>query len=191
LVCAQVPTYFCPADRVAPAYWEGDAYYRSRGNYVVNWGNTTDPGPASSITAPFAYTDGWYTPQTTTLTIITDGTSNTLLMSEVLMAPQNPSGDTRGDIINNDRGCFSFTTINQPNSRTPDDIFAYGSITTTDPMMPYVLGPNASHAARSRHINGVNAVMCDGSVQFLSNSINLATYQAMGTMNDGIVPGQY
>src|SRR5947209_3068909 len=47
LVCAQVKSYFCPADRGSPAYWEGDAYYRSRGNYVVNWGNTTDPGPAN------------------------------------------------------------------------------------------------------------------------------------------------
>ena len=192
LVCAQVKTYYCPADRGSPAYWKGDAYYRARGNYVVNWGTTTDPGPGgSALYAPFSYVDGSTTARTVRLTDFTDGTSNTLLMSEVLMAPDDASGDTRGDVINNDRGCFSFMTINQPNSRNPDVIFAYGSITTTDPMMPYTLGGNTNHAARSRHTGGVNAVLGDGSVRFLSNSIDIPTYQALGNMNDGLVVGNY
>jgi prepilin-type N-terminal cleavage/methylation domain-containing protein/prepilin-type processing-associated H-X9-DG protein len=188
LVAAQVKTYFCPADRGSPAYWMGDAYYRSRGNYVVNWGNTTDPGPSGqTICAPFSYIDGSSTPRAVRLTDISDGTSNTLMMSEVLMAPTDGSGDTRGDVINNDRGCFAFMTINPPNSRNPDTIFAYGTINTTDPLMPYTLGGNTNHAARSRHTGGVNAVLCDGSVQFLSNSISPTNYSAMGTMNDGLV----
>jgi prepilin-type N-terminal cleavage/methylation domain-containing protein/prepilin-type processing-associated H-X9-DG protein len=191
LVCAQVKTYFCPADRGSPAYWKGDAYYRSRGNYVVNWGTTTDPGPVLTVFAPFSYADGSTTPRTTRFTDITDGLSSTLMMSELLMAPQDPSGDTRGDVINNDRGCFSFMTINPPNSPNPDVIFAYGTITTNDPLMPYTLGGRTNHAARSRHTGGVNAVLCDGSVQFLSNSISLSTYQALGNMNDGLVVGSY
>jgi prepilin-type N-terminal cleavage/methylation domain-containing protein/prepilin-type processing-associated H-X9-DG protein len=192
LVCAQVKTYFCPADRGSPAYWKGDAYYRSRGNYVVNWGNTTDPGPGNqTVVAPFSYFDGSVTPRTVRLTDITDGTSNTLMISEVLMAPQDPSGDTRGDVINNDRGCFAFMTINPPNSTNPDVIFAYGTITTNDPAMPYTLGGNTNHAARSRHTLGVNAALCDGSVQFLSNSIDITVYHRLGTMNDGQVIGSY
>jgi prepilin-type N-terminal cleavage/methylation domain-containing protein/prepilin-type processing-associated H-X9-DG protein len=190
LVAAQVATYFCPADRGSPAFWEGDAYYRSRGNYVVNWGNTTDPGPVTQSWAPFSYSDGTTTPRYTTLVSISDGTSNTLLMSELLMPP-DASGDTRGDIINNDRGCFAFMTINPPNSLIPDDIFAYGTITTNDRLMPFVLGPATNHAARSRHTGGVNAALCDGSVTFLTNSINLATYQALGNGNDSLVPGPY
>src|SRR5207248_3335563 len=64
LVCAQVPTYLCPSDRGGPAYWKGDPYYRARGNYVANWGNTTDPVTVvPTAVAPFSYTNGSTTPR--------------------------------------------------------------------------------------------------------------------------------
>jgi prepilin-type N-terminal cleavage/methylation domain-containing protein/prepilin-type processing-associated H-X9-DG protein len=40
-------------------------------------------------------------------------------------------------------------------------------------------------AARSRHPGGVLALYCDGHVDFASNSIDLATWQALGTRNGG------
>ncbi len=191
LIAAQVKTYFCPSDRGSPAYWEGDAYYRSRGNYVVNFGNQTDPASAiSAVNSPFWYSDGAWTPAATNFANITDGLSNTLLMSEVIMPP-DASGDFRGDILNDDRGCNSFMTFNTPNSPNPDWLLSFGSITTSDPMMPWVISGVAQHAARSRHVTGVNTVFCDGSVQFLSNSINVTTYQLLGTMNDGLILGTY
>jgi prepilin-type N-terminal cleavage/methylation domain-containing protein/prepilin-type processing-associated H-X9-DG protein len=192
LVCAQVKIYFCPSDRGSanPAYWEGDPYWRARGNYVVNWGNTTDPGPArQTVVAPFSYIDGSTTPRSTKLTDITDGTANTLLLSELLMAFPNNLYDIRGDIINNDRGCFSFTTINLPNSPNPDHLVFFQA--NSDPLMPSVAAGQAYNAARSRHIGGVNAALCDGSVRFISNNIPLATWQAMGTMNGGEVVGDF
>jgi prepilin-type processing-associated H-X9-DG protein len=36
-------------------------------------------------------------------------------------------------------------------------------------------------AARSRHPNGVNAAMCDASVHFVTDSIDLATWRAAST----------
>jgi prepilin-type N-terminal cleavage/methylation domain-containing protein len=188
LVCAQVPSYFCPSDRGGPAFWEGDPYYRSRGNYVVNWGNTTDPGPANAATyAPFSYTDGSSTPRSVKLTDMSDGTSNTLLMSEVRMAPDTLF-DIRGDIINNDRGCFSFMTINTPNSSAADLLVYYS--TSADPIgMPSSPSGNAQNAARSRHATGVNASMGDGSLRFFSNAVSLAYWNSLGTMNGGeVVP---
>ncbi len=186
LVCAQVPIYFCPSDRGSPALWEGDPYYRSRGNYVVNWGNATDPGPANfSPEAPFSYTDGSTTPRAVKIVNIEDGTSNTLMMSEVLMAFPNNLYDIRGDIINNDRGCFEFMTINTPNTSFPDQLVYYAP--TTNPLMPSAPASHAENAARSRHINGVNASLCDGSVRFFSNSVPQNAWQAMGTMNGGEV----
>jgi len=185
LVCAQVTTYFCPSDRGSPAYWEGDPYWRARGNYAVNWGDTTDPGPANhSPSAPFSYTDGSTTPANVRLTDITDGTSNTLLLSERIMAP-DAAFDIRGDIINNDRGCFSFMTINTPNSSVPDSLVFY--TTSLDPMNPSVPSGNAQNAARSRHTNGVNATLGDGSVRYFTNSTPLNAWQWMGTMNGGEV----
>jgi len=185
LVCAQVPTYYCPSDRGSPAYWEGDPYYRARANYVVNWGNTTDPGPSNQgAYAPFGYTNGSSTPRNAKLTDFSDGTSNTLLMSEVILPP-DALYDIRGDVINNDRGCFSFMTINTPNSSVPDTLHYWAK--NTDPMMPSVSGTNGQNAARSRHTGGVNAAMGDGSIRFFSNSVPLTVWQRMGTMNGGEV----
>jgi hypothetical protein len=164
-----------------PGLWQGDPYYRARGNYVVNWGNVTDPvSPAATITGPFYYSDGGTTPGNVKLTTITDGTSNTLLLSEVIMAP-NTMFDVRGDVINNDRGCFNFMTVNTPNSSVPDRLVFYGA--NPDPMMPSTSSSNALVAARSRHTAGVNATMGDASVRFVTNSVNTAAWQAMGTMN--------
>src|SRR5262249_49137234 len=46
-------------------------------------------------------------------------------------------------------------------------------------------------AARSRHAGGVNVLLGDGHVRFVSNSINLATWRGMGTRAGGEVPGDY
>ncbi len=42
-------------------------------------------------------------------------------------------------------------------------------------------------AARSNHTGGVNVARCDGGVQFLSDSIDLQTWRALGTRNGGEV----
>jgi len=39
--------------------------------------------------------------------------------------------------------------------------------------------------ATSRHPGGVNVVMCDGSVQFVSSSVDMCVWRAMGTRNGG------
>ena len=47
-------------DRGGPAYQLGDEYWRSRGNYVINWGPVQQPfggGPRPTAWAPFGYTD--------------------------------------------------------------------------------------------------------------------------------------
>src|SRR5262249_52975207 len=51
---------------------------------------------------------------------------------------------------------------------------------------------NTSHnpglaAARSLHIGGVNVLMGDGAVQFITNQVNPATWQALATRNGGEV----
>jgi prepilin-type N-terminal cleavage/methylation domain-containing protein/prepilin-type processing-associated H-X9-DG protein len=44
---------------------------------------------------------------------------------------------------------------------------------------------------RSQHSGGVNAVFGDGSVHFLNNSIDLRTFQLLGSVNDGQVISNY
>jgi prepilin-type processing-associated H-X9-DG protein len=43
----------------------------------------------------------------------------------------------------------------------------------------------------SRHPGGVNLLLGDGSVHFITNSINLPTWRALGSRNGGEVVGNY
>jgi prepilin-type processing-associated H-X9-DG protein len=45
--------------------------------------------------------------------------------------------------------------------------------------------------ANSQHTNGVNLALCDGSVRFVSNTVNLTTWRALGSVNGGEVAGDF
>ena len=94
-VMVQVPLYFCPSNRTG--YWKGDVYTRSRGNYVVNWGNGSYwQTEANYKVSPFGPN------RFTTPRMITDGLANTMFMSEVVQAINDTDFDFRGDFINDD-----------------------------------------------------------------------------------------
>jgi prepilin-type N-terminal cleavage/methylation domain-containing protein/prepilin-type processing-associated H-X9-DG protein len=187
----RVPAYLCPSDSAGTVDQSTGTYQRTRGNYMVNWGNTLydDTRGAPSSTAisanfgPFYHHNGnRATPAETGFRKITDGTSNTLLLSESLKALVSTDNDWRGD-IHNDDGVFRFHTVTTPNSSSPDLISSTTFFTpNNDPKMPVALGSPQRAAARSRHPAGVNAVMCDGSVRFVSQTIALNTWMAMGSM---------
>jgi prepilin-type processing-associated H-X9-DG protein len=103
-------------------------------------------------------------------------------MSEVLRAWSPEDNDWRGD-IHNDDGVFRFHTTLTPNTSAPDVISSGWFQPTGDPSMPAVAGAgnNQVTAARSRHPGGVNVVMCDSSVRFVSDSIAFDAWQAMGS----------
>ena len=117
---------------------------------------------------------------------IADGTANTLMMSETLMAKSHDDNDWRGDIQNDD-GVFKFMTLTTPNSSAVDVV--NWAIADNDPAMPVSTAGSQYSAARSRHTGGVNVALCDGSVRFVRNSISIATWQSLGTMNGSEVIG--
>lgn len=97
---------------------------------------------------------------------ITDGTSNTYLVLELAH-----SGNHSWLVPGHDSNPFMFVhhasegycqSTNAPNDTTSN---------TRDP--------------QSFHIGGVQVVMCDGHVTFISNSIDFATYRAMYTPQGG------
>ena len=45
-------------------------------------------------------------------------------------------------------------------------------------------------ASRSRHPGGVNSLFCDGSIRFIKDSVNIATWQALGSRSSGEVISQ-
>src|SRR5207237_1255946 len=79
-----------------------------------------------------------------------------------------------------------FMTINGPNSTVPDNAFC-GIIPNNDARMPCVNGSvtTRQNSARSRHPGGVNASLCDGSLRFVADNINLTSWRALGTMDGG------
>ncbi len=183
-----VPQYFCPSDNGANLDGASDYYQRCRGNYVVNWGPNA-VGAASPLPGPFGDNGGnTNSPQLNTILAITDGTSNTLLMSECLMASSHDDNDWRGD-FQNDQGEFFFSTLLTPNSTAPDVIDSGWFVANNDPLMPATAGSPQYYGARSRHTGGVNVSLCDGSVRFVTKSISLSTWMAAGTMSGGEVLG--
>jgi prepilin-type N-terminal cleavage/methylation domain-containing protein/prepilin-type processing-associated H-X9-DG protein len=129
---------------------------------------------------------------------ISDGTSNTLLLSEGV-TPETSAGwgGPIGMAIYGNMGGALFSTSLAPNSTSPDR--PIGPCPRDQGIMTYLppcssLGGNAwwtrsavgAHvAARSQHSAGVNAAMADGSVRFVSNNVDLAVWRAAGTRSNG------
>lgn len=195
----KVELYYCPSDIGSDQL--GGGYNRRRGNYVVNWGNinygqTEGSNPGETVEdipqAPFSHVGGdRKKPRKTAFRNMTDGASQTLLMSETLKGWSVNDDDWRGDIMNDD-GVFRFHTKVTPNSSVADIIINGWFQETGDSNMPAVAGARTRQvsAARSRHPGGVNAVLCDGSVAFFSDDIHIAVWMGMGTMNGGEVSRQ-
>jgi prepilin-type N-terminal cleavage/methylation domain-containing protein/prepilin-type processing-associated H-X9-DG protein len=124
---------------------------------------------------------------------ITDGTSNTLCVSEVITAPTS-AGDIRGFTWWG--GAAGFVTYQTPNNATATDVMTGGSCgNASPPGFPCTTTSTATlprmQLVRSRHTNGVNVALCDGSVRFVSNNVSLITWRALGTAWGGEVFGNY
>jgi prepilin-type N-terminal cleavage/methylation domain-containing protein/prepilin-type processing-associated H-X9-DG protein len=196
LVTQPMKVYYCPSDR-PNALWKGDIYWRVRGNYVVNFGSEYLFNPTNLADGPFGWVSsggfGAYIPYQRTLTGLTDGTSNTMLMSELRLPRDDAAADTRGDVMN-DEGMHWFMAVGTPNSTVIDhssNACPADLASNPDQTMPCVLAGDNYATARSRHTGGVNVTLADGSVRFVRNSIDLATWKALSTATRGEVLGDY
>lgn len=187
-----VPSYYCPSSTGAQL-WQGDAYWRARGHYLLNWGSGGITVAQATTMAPFGFIGGNpATPAACGYKAFTDGTSSTLLMSEGSAPSTAASNDARGDILNDDVAYigYAFMTTNTPNSSVPDNVA--NCTATSIPWAPCVnAGGQRMQAARSLHPGGVNVMLADGAVRFVTASISLVTWQALGTMQGGEPVGVY
>lgn len=184
----------CPSDPGTGSVLSNPTPQRKKGNYVINWGNahwnqTVAPnpfnGPAGAVDnqrGPFRSNNAT-NPNPFGLRDMTDGTSNTLLMSEIIAAVNDGSKyDVRGDVWSQ-RDCgFMFLAYTTPNSKTPDQIKDSAACVS-----PFARNPPCTqvddqfNAARSFHPGGVDACLGDGSVRYFKDSINVATWRALST----------
>ena len=124
---------------------------------------------------------------------ITDGTSNTMIASECKVGlPYASANTTSGTVCTGTanqllRGytwfwgqamhMWSYTTLIGPNT----DLLECSSGT----------GGPALMGAHSQHTGGVHVLFADGRIQFISENINLGTWQDLGDKSDGNVIGEY
>ena len=119
------------------------------------------------------------------LTDITDGTSNTLFATE-RGSKRSPLTTWVGALTG---------AVNPPLNPALDDEEAQTFVLTQTGEAAEARTPNnpLDHVedASSLHTGGVNALLGDGSVRFLKNSIPPATWVALGTRAGGEVLGDY
>jgi prepilin-type N-terminal cleavage/methylation domain-containing protein/prepilin-type processing-associated H-X9-DG protein len=192
------PCYTCPSDEPQQCTaCDSGKSVDFKGNYGINWGPwsfdcqfmdpttqtraakcTTDSHIAARLhNAPFHIQYG------AKLSQISDGTSKTFAMLEMVQVPQITTCDRRGRIWNEDFGCYQISARYTPNSSSNDgsncqDRSDYHCTETSSVQEGRLM-------SRSRHPGGVNVVMCDSSVHFISDSVSLLAWQASSTMAGG------
>jgi prepilin-type processing-associated H-X9-DG protein len=79
-----------------------------------------------------------------------------------------------------------FETLISPNASDTDRLYGSGyckdEIAPNPPCDPATPADLYMAAARSRHPGGVNVVMCDSSVQYIVDDVDLATWRAASTI---------
>lgn len=195
VVQTRISTLTCPSDE--PQVDNRQVTYH---NYVANYGNTnhigwdhripSNPAYIKYLGGPFVGDDWNAHPKIqVNFKAITDGLSNTLLASETVQG-QTVAGDGVSPTDFDRRGSTwwgwgaGFETRGVPNTSEPDAMQAKVDCIPVLPNPPCTAA-NAGNlfwtAARSRHPGGVNAAMCDASVRFVSDDVDLATWRAVGT----------
>lgn len=206
----------CPSSIVSDVQFNAQSIENNlKGNYAASFGGnahvdgTPDPSALKQFAGVFQCVKGEYSVSDysrrlcigkgTTITDIRDGTSQTVLMSEVLnwmvpdsrvskAAPAGMNKDPRGAILCPTTGANTFTGKFPPNSFQTDVLIDVAdNIPATDPMRAIANQKNGQiwAAARSKHLGGVNASFADGSVRFIRNSIDQNLWSALNTIANG------
>ena len=201
-----LPAFMCPSDA-------GNVYYRdSNGsvwagtNYMVNGGSGLNHQYCSSAN------DGlFWRGSSTRFRDITDGTTNTIFMAETLFGDRGPDTTT---LLNPDRQ-MKRVSGGGPCSVTSDILVAQTATSYEGGragswirnigyntlvhgyFSPNSNNPDVAHhgevisGARSLHSGGANILLCDGSVRFLGENIDLATLRNLFSRADGETIGEF
>jgi prepilin-type N-terminal cleavage/methylation domain-containing protein len=223
-----VPMYLCPSDSYASNAVVMGSADPAPGSYAANagWPSLTTglesdewPTPRKysgiiSLASP-ADTVAWHPAQAVRLRDVTDGTSNTMAVSERLIM----KGQTLQEIRDSEEKLLSFHLIEtaRPLARMVSSCNLLGHAdvyfsafqgrswisgwTLTAPTYMHVFTPNTRNChlhggegtgdnlvtPSSRHTGGVHSLLCDGSVRFVADSIDQRVWWVVGSRNDGQV----
>ncbi|MCA9074715.1 MAG: DUF1559 domain-containing protein [Planctomycetaceae bacterium] len=198
----------CPSDSGNPFYVDDNDDRWAGGNYLVNGGSGNDTQYCSSEN------DGlFWRGSHTKFRDVTDGTSNTVFMAETLFGDREPDSLTLGDADPQRR--MRRVSGGGPCSATSDDLFsrpatryegrragAWISSTGYNSLVNGYLPPNSDEpdvthhgevitGPRSMHAGGAQISLCDGSVHFIGESVDLEVLRNLFARNDGVVLGEF
>ena len=191
----EIPCYACPSDTASgrrinfgfgPVSVGNYAFANSVDRYHSANGNCTCDSVSNPKRRPAIYVSS-----ETIFAHIRDGTSNTIIFSEMIVGAKSnstavdPDVDCRG--FWGDSFCCGFSGKLSPNSSLGDECMSNckndpPDLPAVTPYPSYYWGSWAN-AARSRHPGGVNVCMVDGSVHFVNNTISLPIWQALISAN--------
>jgi prepilin-type N-terminal cleavage/methylation domain-containing protein/prepilin-type processing-associated H-X9-DG protein len=142
-----------------------------RGKFVNNDPNITIVTPGGWLVRPMKGTPS---------SEIIDGLSQTICMGELV---QGHDFDLRGLIWQ----IISVVTEHVPPNTPIPDNFSASCFSLPKLNLPCQMGGGSVICAhRSRHPNGVQVVMCDGSARFVRQTIAIDTWRAMGNSRGGV-----
>jgi len=148
------------------------------------FGDVGSPNPDISGAGGIGATNG-----IVRMSSITDGLSNTMMVSETLVGQSGASYDLRG--FSHWAYAANFSGLRTPNSKDKDWMQSSGYCNWPAIMSnpPCQGGPGGLViiGARSKHPGGVNVTFCDGSVKFIKDSVNIVTYNALSSSKGGEV----
>jgi prepilin-type N-terminal cleavage/methylation domain-containing protein/prepilin-type processing-associated H-X9-DG protein len=212
----EVRLFLCPSDPQPPIFTAYNSATFAGSSYVVNTGSGDVTRLYSDLRLP---TDGlfWNT-SSVRITEITDGTSNTLLLSESLLgygsdtlgstptdsrrqaanlssvAKSLPAGGTNPPL--SESLCASATKWSGFRSIA----WIWGQLPQTgfnaarppnSPLPHCTSNAQGFFHASSQHTGGVNVTLADGSVRFVRDSVQIDVWRAMATRAGGEVRGDF
>jgi prepilin-type N-terminal cleavage/methylation domain-containing protein/prepilin-type processing-associated H-X9-DG protein len=201
----------CPSSPPGPAYNGDNTSFAGRRNYVLCMGDFYQSGAGwvgSTTAYPFFHDQANPNPRgvfgyssNVKLTDITDGTSNTILMSEQGSSTNNQDirglgAENQSGVASNPSACLAtafngqyLSSITVQTDRPLTSLWHSGLTshvgfnTILPPNSPNCLGDQygdvwALTSATSYHTGGVNVLFGDGSVRFISNSVDTGNLSA-------------
>lgn len=204
LIGLTIPGYLCPSSTVDPFInTTSPLFDNSSGvlaiHYVGIAGATPDPAGRPGVCNPGNYGiacgNGPLRPgQLTRMRDLTDGSSNTIMVSE-----QSGVVGVNAISSNYGGGWNGLSRAYPPSAQSALGPYFYAGITTVR-FAPNTKTTTSSASSQpyetntilnSYHTGGIHALLCDGAVRFVSENVDIATFRAACSMNDGIVISEF
>ena len=194
VISAQIPAFLCPTDAASKTPVANPVYTNITYGRLCYGGNfglgclecaivgksaaTPSLGAGSRVAGVFDFNRGAGFGE------ITDGLSNTSLVSEIILGV---NGSFRG-VHSYDESAVVMLNYS-PNTRVPDwELSCTSDIALKQPAeAPCIQGSKNKSltSSRSYHPGGVHVGLCDGTVRFVNQGVDLFAWQAMATPAGG------